>query len=277
MLRLEYDDGFVAYLNGVEVGRRNVDPALDRPAFDDLAGGAGEPAFAEIDLLDSQATVRDGTNVVAIQGHNASATSSDFILVPEIIEAPPAPAGTITSMPAQILLEELVVTFVVDTEGDGVGEADDDGETDEVALFSYSLGLRLQTEIRLVLGDDGVPTLLFDLETEDGPDGDSFPDGIVGGLAGVEIAVAGEEFDMEDGMLIEFAELVLTVFGPSLGETLEAFELPTVPLPELAFDLDDNGEPDVILEIIRGTFAAVDTNGDGDADWICILSDLRSS
>ncbi len=276
VLRVEYDDAFVAYLNGVEVGRRNIGEVGTRPSHDDLAGGAGEPARAEIDLLDVPSRLRDGVNVIAIQGHNASATSSDFVLVPEISEALAAPAGTITSMPAQLIVEELEVSFVADTDGDGVGEDDTDGEPDEVPLFSYSLGLRLQTQLLLIIGDDEVPTLVFRIDAEDGPDPDSFPDGIVGGLAEVDIGVAGEAFDVDDAALEEFAELVLSVFGPSLGETLEALDLPIVPLPELAFDLDDDGVSDVRLEIRRGTFATADTTSDGAADWVCILCDLRS-
>ena len=58
---------------------------------------------------------------------------------------------------------------------------------------------------------------------------------------------------------------------------LDTLELPSVPLPELAFDLDADGEADVLLEIRDATFVPVDTTSDGVADWICILSDLRSA
>jgi len=50
--------------------------------------------------------------------------------------------------------------------------------------------------------------------------------------------------------------------------------LPAIPIPELAFDLDEDGQPDVTLDIDDGTFEAVDTNGDGVADWVCVLSNL---
>ena len=68
--------------------------------------------------------------------------------------------------------------------------------------------------------------------------------------------------------------MAISLIGPSLGGILEALELPSVPLPELAFDLDGNGEMDVRLEIRDATFAPVDTNADGIADWICILTNL---
>jgi len=275
LLRVRYDDAFVAYLNGVEVGRRNIGTAGTAPAFDDVADGAGEPRLVEIDLTQFPQAMRTGRNVLAIQAHNANPPSSDFVIVPELIEATPVPPGVLSTMPAQILVDDLVVSFVADTEADGVGEADEDGDADEVELFSYSFGLRIQTEIQLVLVD-GAPTLIFETAIEDGPDPGSLPDAIVGGLGGIELGVAGEAYDVEDELLLEFAQLILAVFGTSLGEALGALELPNVPIPELSFDIDGDGSPDVNLEIVRGTFRPLDTNGDGDADWICIQSDLRS-
>ena len=84
-------------------------------------------------------------------------------------------------------------------------------------------------------------------------------------------------FDIPDENLLKFAQLAIGLFGPSLGGIIATLELPSVPLPELAFDLDADGEADVLLEIRDATFAPVDTTSDGVADWICILSDLRSA
>jgi len=273
-LRITYDDAFVAYLNGTEVGRRNIGTPGSPVSHDAPADGAGEPTLAEIDLLEHRDLLLDGSNVVAIQGHNAAPTSSDFVLVPELVKALPAPPGTLSSMPAQIALDGIELAFVADTDSDGIGADDADGDPDEVELFSYSIGLRLQAELLLVRGDGGVPTLAFVVDTQDGPDPDSFPDAVIGGAAGLDIRVAGESWDVDDGDLVEFAELLLAVFGSSLGETLAGFELPAIPIPELAFDLDEDGQPDVTLDIDDGTFEAVDTNGDGVADWVCVLSNL---
>lgn len=85
-LRMKYDDGFVAYLNGVEVARAN---APDRPQWDSsaTANHADPEAVVYRDFLISSFTtdLRVGSNVLAIQGLNDGATSSDFLIVPELI------------------------------------------------------------------------------------------------------------------------------------------------------------------------------------------------
>jgi hypothetical protein len=275
VLRVLYDDAIVAYLNGQEVGRRNIGQPGTRPAFNALANTAGEPLVAIFDLLAVPGLLRTGTNVIAIQGHNANATSSDFVLVPEVIARTPPPAGTVTSVAAQIAIGGLELAFVADTAADGVGSNDPNGPADDVPLFAYTLGLRLQAELLLV-DDAGVPTLAFAIETTDGSDPDSFPDAIVGGAGGLEIGVGSEAVDIDDELLVEFAELLLAIFGPTLGESLTGLELPSLPLPELSFDLDGDGNDDVQLQIRAATFVPVDTSGDGRADWVCILSDLNA-
>lgn len=80
ILSIDYDDSFVAYLNGVEVARANLSGTP--PPFDATASGgheAGDPV--EIDL----GGVSAGVNTIAIQVHNATITSSDLTMIPEIL------------------------------------------------------------------------------------------------------------------------------------------------------------------------------------------------
>ncbi len=82
LLSVRADDGFVAYLNGNEVGRFGV-PA-DKPwiLFDDVAtASAMEPLIAFEIRLDSKC-LRQGENILAMQGLNQSRDSSDFSLIP---------------------------------------------------------------------------------------------------------------------------------------------------------------------------------------------------
>jgi hypothetical protein len=84
-LRIKYDDGFVAYLNGLEVARRNA-PAV--PAWNSAAT-AEHPAlatlaFEEIDIASALGSLEIGRNVLAIQGLNLSATDGDFLILPEL-------------------------------------------------------------------------------------------------------------------------------------------------------------------------------------------------
>jgi hypothetical protein len=276
-LHATYDDGFVAYLNGTEVARVNMaGPPGTPPAFDALAATTVEPAEVDIDLAAQRGLLRAGENVLAVQGHNAGATSSDFVLVPALLEPSPPPAGTLSQVPAVIEVRDLVLTFVADTRADGVGDADADHVADEVDLFALKLGFRLQARLLLARNAGEAPEISFQMLTEDGPDPDVFPDAIVGGAQGITIGVARESIDMRTTTLIEFAELILALFGPSLGEALAGFELPSFPVPELAFDLDGNGVNDVRLDVLNASFAPVDTNGDRRADWICILTNLRA-
>jgi hypothetical protein len=83
-LRIDYDDGFVAYLNGIEVARSGL--AGRPPRFDDPATDheAGSPETFEID----PERLIPGVNVLAVQVHNASLLSSDLSFVPELIAEP---------------------------------------------------------------------------------------------------------------------------------------------------------------------------------------------
>lgn len=87
-LHVDYDDGFVAYLNGAEVARENIGMVGERPAHDDFADGAVEAKLYQgsqlsaISLADAFGILTPGTNVLAIQVHNASAASSDLSLIP---------------------------------------------------------------------------------------------------------------------------------------------------------------------------------------------------
>jgi predicted phosphodiesterase len=86
VLGLDYDDGFVAYLNGHEVWRQNVSgspPSFDTPA--DSAREAGDLVYVDLD----PALLIPGTNVLAIQAHNASLSSDDFTLLPVLYRGTP--------------------------------------------------------------------------------------------------------------------------------------------------------------------------------------------
>ena len=82
LLSIDYDDAFVAYINGVEVARNNVDGLP--PAFDTRAGDKHECGTTEdFDIsLDSDNPLVSGTNVLAIQGHNRNFDDPDFTLNP---------------------------------------------------------------------------------------------------------------------------------------------------------------------------------------------------
>jgi hypothetical protein len=85
-LEIDYDDGFVAYLNGTEVARREMGNPGDPVYYNSLADSHHEAGTAEtIDLSSSYlGLLQAGTNVLAIQGHNVNLSSSDFSLIPAL-------------------------------------------------------------------------------------------------------------------------------------------------------------------------------------------------
>lgn len=86
-LRMKYEDGFVAYLNGEEVARANAPETL---LFDSQATELNPDIEAEVFEmfeLNIVGKLEEGSNVLAIHGLNltaAGSNSSDFLLLPEL-------------------------------------------------------------------------------------------------------------------------------------------------------------------------------------------------
>lgn len=84
-LKMQYDDGFIAYLNGIEVARRNFQ---GQPAWNSLADTAHSDAaavvFETIDVSPHIDRLQNGKNLLAIHGLNVSLTSSDFLITAEL-------------------------------------------------------------------------------------------------------------------------------------------------------------------------------------------------
>ncbi|MEO8426231.1 MAG: lamin tail domain-containing protein [Verrucomicrobiota bacterium] len=84
-LRMKYEDGFVASLNGGEVARRN---APDSPAWNSSATAArldsDKVEFEDFDLSGAVGLLHVGENVFAIQGLNSQVADPDFIILPEL-------------------------------------------------------------------------------------------------------------------------------------------------------------------------------------------------
>jgi len=86
-LRMKYDDGFVAYVNGQLVASRNAPAA---PQWNSAATAA-HPNFAalqfeDINISEHLNALQAGANVLAIQGLNQSAQDTDFLIVPALVE-----------------------------------------------------------------------------------------------------------------------------------------------------------------------------------------------
>ncbi len=81
LLKVRYDDGFIAYLNGVEVARRNFvgEPAWNSAATVSRADSAAVN-FGLMQITSPSVPLHVGRNMLAIQALNNSTTSSDLLL-----------------------------------------------------------------------------------------------------------------------------------------------------------------------------------------------------
>lgn len=87
-LHMDFDDGFVAYLNGQEIARENLGLIGSKVYYNTLATAEHEaqlytgnpinsyPLNDKLDLL------QNGENVLAIEVHNVSTSSSDLTIIP---------------------------------------------------------------------------------------------------------------------------------------------------------------------------------------------------
>jgi hypothetical protein len=82
-LKMRYDDGFVAYINGTEVQRVNF---TSTPQWNSTASGSHEAssAFDSYDISSYTGNLQAGTNILAIHGLNYSSGSSDFLISSEL-------------------------------------------------------------------------------------------------------------------------------------------------------------------------------------------------
>ena len=113
---IDYDDGYILWLNGIEVARSNA--PLETP-FDAVATNSRESGEYEVvdDLPPPQVVLRTGRNVVAVQAFNRSATNADFkidvelydpfgpdLSSPIVTRIQPAPGRTVRTL-TQVELE----------------------------------------------------------------------------------------------------------------------------------------------------------------------------
>ncbi len=80
VLRMRYDDGVVAWINGVEVFRANAPASVD---WNSTATAAHAPTVVE-EIRLGATMLQAGANVLAVQGLNSSAGDIDFLVQPEL-------------------------------------------------------------------------------------------------------------------------------------------------------------------------------------------------
>jgi hypothetical protein len=125
-LHIDYDDSYVAYLNGVEIARAHIGTAGIPPAWNEQATDLHEanmyrgylPEVVQLPAISD--LLLPGANVLAIEIHNYGTISSDMTAIPFLTlglnQAPANPRG----MPEllQFALPELHTNFKISAEGE---------------------------------------------------------------------------------------------------------------------------------------------------------------
>ncbi|TAH40730.1 MAG: T9SS type A sorting domain-containing protein [Bacteroidetes bacterium] len=107
IFHIDYDDGFVAYLNGVEIARANLGIQGDRPGYNVFApvtkeavmyqGFRPDSFFIDRDLI--RQILVQGTNVLAVQVHNTTILSNDLTALPFLSFGMKSPGSTFGPVP----------------------------------------------------------------------------------------------------------------------------------------------------------------------------------
>lgn len=132
-LDIDFDDGFVAYINGVEIARSNMldgTPSFSSTAIRDREATiyqSGQPLRFEID--DLQALLNNGENVLSVQVHNISSGSSDLSLIPYLTASYLGATADGETPPALLSFENpgLHTNFKLSSEGEVLTLFDSNG------------------------------------------------------------------------------------------------------------------------------------------------------
>ena len=99
-LKVRYDDGFIAYINGIEVARRNFAGTPEWNSSADAGRSDSEAVnFESINISAFLEALQPDNNILAIQGLNSSTVDSDFLISAELIAEENIPSQGGGSLP----------------------------------------------------------------------------------------------------------------------------------------------------------------------------------
>ncbi|MBN2709787.1 MAG: CotH kinase family protein [Calditrichaceae bacterium] len=241
LLHVDFDDAFVAYLNGVEIARSNIGVPGTPPAWNDPADNWDHEAKIysggvpdKFDLGDLSGILTEGENVLAIEVHNYNTGSSDLSLIPFLTlglnRLPDNPAGSPDIL--NLLPAVLHTNFKLSASGEMLVLSDSTGAVEDLLIFP-SCG----ADISYGHKPDGSGTLAyFDMPTP----------GFANDTTGYE-QVAGEVYFDPPGGLFSSAFSVTLSADPGSGiyYTLDGSE------PDESSDLYTNPVPVTSDVVIR--------------------------
>lgn len=102
-LYLRYDDAFIAYLNGHEIARSGIVEENGHPVVKEHEA----EDYEKFSVENPHKILREGINVLAIEGFNRSITSSDFTLHPVLVTKEVSNPGLPLSITREEMLSDL--------------------------------------------------------------------------------------------------------------------------------------------------------------------------
>jgi hypothetical protein len=124
VLHMDYDDGFIAYLNGVEIARAQMTGVL--PRFDVVAAGHDALIYQglspeKFEISNPASVLKTGENILSIQVHNAGTTSSDLSAIPFLsVATVDKPANQRIIDILNLSGNELHANFKIDADGESI-------------------------------------------------------------------------------------------------------------------------------------------------------------
>lgn len=161
-LHIDYDDGFVAYLNGNEFVRDNIEgtpPAFNQGTLTwreaEMING-GSPSLFWVDS--TKAWVNEGSNVLAIQVHNFNSSSSDLTCIPFFTLGRNSHSSSAPNVAEEIDLPISILhsNFKISSNGETILITD----SDSVLVDSMHTGI-LQSDVSIGRINDGENYGLF--------------------------------------------------------------------------------------------------------------------
>lgn len=177
---IDYDDGFVAYLNGVEIARENM--SGNRPAWNAFADTYTEPRIINeapplrFTIENPAGLLVEGENILAVQVHNSGTTSSDLSMIP-FLSARFTGSSSAGTVPPEILnLPKLAMhtNFRISAAGETLFLHDPNGNfVDSLSVYG------LPAEVSRGIPGTGGAAVLFEETTPGGRNPDSGFAGVV--------------------------------------------------------------------------------------------------
>ncbi|MFY0601550.1 MAG: CotH kinase family protein [Cyclobacteriaceae bacterium] len=133
ILDMDFDDSFVAYINGQEIARDNIS-SNGPPAFDQAADNFDHEASMYQGVAPNRYTLGnisdiliDGTNIIAIQIHNHSTNSSDLTAIPFLTLGHISSGNYLTSEFLNLGQEAFHSDFKISSDGETIYLTEIDG------------------------------------------------------------------------------------------------------------------------------------------------------